>query len=108
MRLIKLFTEIKFNGWKRTSGGLNTGQWIHFELDYTANLLRFFANGVLRLYPDWGVYRAGRIITFGGLSAAFRNFRILDGVCLHTENFTPPAWSEDYELTDETISLLNF
>ena len=93
--------------WWCPSTNLN-GQWVHHELCYSNGTCYLFTNGNLTNTISLGITRTARQIVFGGRSAAFRNFRILDGVCLHTENFTPPAWSEDYELTDETISLLNF
>ena len=89
----------------------NVNNWCHFEIAYNgAGNLRFFWAGVLQggAAINWTIARGGRIITLGGLACAFRNFRVIDGVCLHTANFTPPSWSSDYELTNETISLLNF
>lgn len=85
-----------------------SGQWVHYELGYDNGTCYLFANGALTNTVSLSISRSARQITFGGLACAFRNFRVIDGVCLHTANFTPPSWSDDYELTDETISLLNF
>lgn len=81
---------------------------IHIEICYNGSTVYLFIDGVRKFSANCTIERLARTINLG--SSAFigsiSEFRILDGVCLHTGNFTTPT--TPYELTDKTISLLHF
>lgn len=103
----KLIQSLQFNGTEILTQGTDTAnQILHLEVGYNSGTCYLFVNGILAKTVAPTISRAARTITFGGATCSISSFRILDGVCLHTENFQPP--SAPYELTDETICLLNF
>lgn len=89
-------------------GSLNS--LIHVELcyNYSSKTLYGFSNGVGKsITSGKTISRSARQITLGGGAiCSIAGFRLLDGVCLHTANFSPPT--EIYQLTNETKSLLTF
>lgn len=88
-----------------------SGQYLdkvtHYEICYNGSTLYVFVNGVLQKTFSANIERLARQIYLGNTAAgSIDEFRILDGVCAHTENFSLP--NAEYDLTDETVSLLHF
>ena len=77
----------------------------YYELNYRAGTLYFFVNGSLNAGAVT-IPRQARQITFGGAACYISEFRLQDGVCLHTAKFTPP--SVPYSVDEFTKSLLHF
>ena len=89
-----------------TTSGYN--YLLHFELCYqqSSGKLYPFINGALGYTRDHAVSRGIRTIILGGATCAISEFRILDGVCLHTSNFSVPT--EKYSADYRTVNLLQF
>lgn len=80
---------------------------VHFEIGYSGGTMYLFANGTRQGTLARTITRLPRNIKFGGGQACYIDeFRILDGVCVHTANFTPPT--AQYNVTDKTVALLHF
>lgn len=94
-----------FNG-SQVSSSLDYGQWIHWELSYDADTKTFyvFKNGELVLSkvitgsPINSSTRNTYIGQYNGyfVEGCFADFEFLNGVCKHTENFTPDPPSHKY------------
>lgn len=86
----------------------NTSKWHHIEIGYNSGKLYSFLNGK-DLYTSplsITVPREPRRIYFGPFNAYIDEFRIRDGTCAHTANFSVPASA--YSKTADTIALLHF
>jgi len=81
-------------------------QFCHFELDYShaESALKIFVNGTLTATLSVTVPREKRFVFLGcnkmnnrtySLTGAINEFRLFDGITLHSGNFTPPT-AEDY------------
>ena len=81
---------------------------IHVEISYNGSTVFLFIDGVLRFSANCAVERLARTVNLGSSEfiGTISSFRLLDGVCQHTANFTPPT--AVYDLTDKTVSLLQF
>lgn len=79
---------------------------LHLEICYSSGTLYFFINGSLTKTLSRTISRAARQIILGGATCSISEFRILDGRCLHTSNFSVPT--AQYILTADTVSLLHF
>lgn len=71
------------------------GGWYYFEFDYTQSdsLLRTFYNGQYCLSVQGNIFRQNFRIGLGdpGLIGCIDEFKIYDGIALHTADFTPPT-----------------
>lgn len=95
------------NGTAASGAAVETTAVKHYEIGYSNGNLMLFVDGTKKTTASWTIGRAARTVTLGGaLGAWFSEFRILDGVCAHAANFTPP--SAQYPVTSDTISLLHF
>lgn len=94
-------------GGSAIAAGVVANTWQHFELTFHAGtrVMRAFVEGVLGATADTLVAETefsapnGQAVTIGRFSDAFFPFEgylqgvdILRGICLHTANFTPPAY----------------
>ena len=86
--------------------GANSLSYVEINYSHSAGRIYLYKNGAYCIAPSVSLSRAARNVILGNMSATFKEFRILDGICAHTAAFTPP--SEDYSLTDNTVSLLHF
>lgn len=88
----------------------------HLELDYSHSdsTLKVFVDGELNSTRSTSIERLARYIFFGANSyypptqrmvGSFDDFRLFDGIALHTENFTPPTTEADYDLTELSFSV---
>lgn len=86
----------------------NTSKWHHIEIGYNSGKLYCFLNGnSFSTFPvSITVPREPRRIFFGPFNAYIDEFRIRDGTCAHTANFSVPASA--YSKTADTIALLHF
>lgn len=87
----------------------NTSKWNHIEIGYNSGKLYCFLNGnnFFSIFPaSITVPREPRRIYFGPFNAYIDEFRIRDGTCAHTANFSVPASA--YGKTADTIALLHF
>lgn len=83
----------------------DTLQYFEFGF-YNGKVYKAAVNGWVSS-ETWNIPRAARTIQLGGsANVYFSEFQLIDGVCLHTTNFTPPT--EPYSLTDLTKILLHF
>lgn len=95
------------NGTNTNSQTFNTATLHHYEIGYTGGNLMLFVDGTKKFTVSGAISKAPRTITIGGATGFYIDeFRILDGVCAHGANFTPP--SAQYPVTSDTISLLHF
>lgn len=82
----------------------------HLEICYKHSTAKayVFVNGAKTSYVSSvsSPRTARQIILGGGASCSVSEIRILDGVCLHTSNFSPPT--APYDLTDKTVTLVHF
>ena len=101
-------TEVTATGYYRS---LSRATWHHVEIDYKSGTVYFFVDGN-NLYggvarsTSLTVAREPRRIYFGAAACYIDEFRLRDGTCQHTSNFTVP--SAAYNKTADTIALLHF
>lgn len=93
------------------------GTFRHYEIDYkvAAQTIYLFVDGVLK-YSKSGVNvrRTERAVILGlnnigraySLIGSISEFRLQDGICQHTTDFTPP--NTPYEVDEYTLSLMHF
>ena len=97
-------------GYTHTSTINSVGERVHFELDYnySAQTLTLFINGtqaaqrtsVPQFNRDtFNIYIGALSNGNQALIGSIDEFRIYDGIVLHSENFTPPT-AEDYDISD--------
>ena len=86
----------------------NTSVWNHVEIGYNSGNLHCFLNGtkVGTSPASITVPREPRRIYFGPFNAYIDGFRIRDGACAHTANFSVPTSA--YGKGADTIALLHF
>ena len=101
-------TEVTVTGYYRP---LSQATWRHVEIDYKSGTVYFFVGGD-NLYggvarsTSLTVAREARRISFGPAACYIDEFRLVDGRCVHTANFTAP--SAAYNKTADTKALLHF
>ncbi len=101
-------TSILYTG----GGTLNYNTWSHIAVSRNSGVSRLFVNGQLRCFAaDTHSYSA-QAVTIGDYGANtgtnnvqgyISNFRLIKGVGLYTQSFTPPT--KELEKTDETVLL---
>lgn len=101
----QVVANISHTNTKSTADNLS-GTLFHFEMSYKNGTCYFFVNGALRTSKSYTIAQSTGKITLGGATCSISDFRLLDGVCLHTAAFTPPTTKST--LTDNTVSLLQF
>ena len=91
-----------------SAGKPNTSKWHHVEIGYNSGKLYCFLNGNNFASSPFSITvpREPRRIYFGPFNAYIDNFRIRDGTCAHTANFSVPTSA--YSKTADTIALLHF
>lgn len=101
-----LYLETVINGNRNSAGGTYYGgSQVFIEFGYQNGKVYSSVKGGVYTY-NYTIPRDARTIKLGNASFWIDEFRILDGVCAHTGNFTPPT--AKFPVTNQTISLLHF